>query len=173
MERWQKEVTEQLLIAYRDVLAALRNPAGEGGKAVEGTFDDVLALKQAREVIERAGGFDTQLPEIEALAAHHGNNFTPLVERFFRPDRPTMYKLARRLTLVATSEDRSVLEALEHALAHQHLTRPLISDIPRWLAALGESGGDEGSEAKGAKAPGGAGSVVRVEELAQDRVCPG
>ncbi|MFE6692243.1 Tn3 family transposase [Streptomyces sp. NPDC057743] len=153
IERRQKEVTEQLLIAYRDVLAALRDLAGEDGKGSEGTFDDVLALKQAREVIERAGGFEAQLPEIEALSAHHGNNFTPLVERFFRPDRPTMFKLARHLTLVATSEDRSVLDALEHALAHQHLARPLIPDTPHPSPTAAQTGGHDDGRKNEAQTP--------------------
>ncbi|WP_411144385.1 hypothetical protein [Streptomyces sp. x-80] len=129
IEKRQKEVTEQLLLAYREVLSVLKDPAGNGGSA-ESSLDDVLALKLAREAVERAGGFDAQLGQIEALAAHHGNNFTPLVERFFRPDRPTMFELARKLMFVATSQDRSMLDALEHALAHQNLTRPMISDTP-------------------------------------------
>ncbi|WP_274919543.1 Tn3 family transposase [Streptomyces sp. WZ-12] len=130
IEKRQKEVTEQLIAAYRDVLAALKDPVGNGDGSTAGSLDDVLALKLAREAVKRAGGFDAQLGQIEALAAHHGNNFTPLVERFFRPDRPTMFKLARRLTFVATSQDRRVLDALEHALAHQNLTCPLIPDTP-------------------------------------------
>ncbi|MCY0924229.1 hypothetical protein OS965_40050 [Streptomyces sp. H27-G5] len=142
IEKRQKQVTEQLLLAYRDVLAALKDPAGNGDGSTADSLDDVLALKLAREAVERAGGVDAQLGQIEALAAHYGSNFTPLVERFFRPDRPTMFKLARRLTFVATSQDRSVLDALEHALAHQNLTRPLIPDTPPATAlcdAIGEA----------------------------------
>jgi hypothetical protein len=39
-----------------------------------------------------------------------------------------MFKIARRLSFTATSTDRSVLAALDHVLAHQHLTRPLVAD---------------------------------------------
>ncbi|MGW1617077.1 hypothetical protein ACWCQZ_48580 [Streptomyces sp. NPDC002285] len=83
-------------------------------------------MKRIREVVEGGGGFEAQLAEIEALAAYRGGNWTPLVERFFRSDRPTMFKLARILTFVPTSRDRTVLDALEHAVAHRHLTRELI-----------------------------------------------
>jgi hypothetical protein len=52
----------------------------------------------------------------------------PLVARQMRRDRATMCSFARTVELEATSAERSVLDALEHALAHQHLTRDLIPD---------------------------------------------
>lgn len=130
IEKRQKETTEQLLATFRDVLTALRgsSEAAPGGWEGEASLDDLLALKNARSAIETAGGFDAQLAELEALDTYRGSNCTALVERFFKPDRPTMFKTARRLSFTATSTDRSVLDALDHVLAHQHLTRPLVAD---------------------------------------------
>ncbi|GHH94071.1 hypothetical protein [Streptomyces capillispiralis] len=79
-------------------------------------------------VVETAGGFEAQLAELEALDAYRGSNYTALVERFFKPDRPTKFKIARRLSFTATSTDRSVLDALDHVLARQYLPRPLVAD---------------------------------------------
>lgn len=84
----------------------------QAGPTGQESLDDALAVKRIREVVDDGGGFEAQLSEIEALAAYRGANWTPLVERFFRPDRPTMFKLARTLTLVPTSRDRSVSDAL-------------------------------------------------------------
>ncbi|MBX9399373.1 hypothetical protein K4749_38950 [Streptomyces sp. TRM72054] len=130
LEQRHKASTEQLLVAYRDVLTVLKDHVVDerADRTGQGSLGDALAVKRIREVVETGGGFDAQLAEIEALAAYRGGNWTPLEERFFRPDRPTMFKLARTLTFVPTSRDRSVLDALQHALAHQHLTRELISD---------------------------------------------
>jgi TnpA family transposase len=130
IEKRQKETTEQLLATFRDVLTALRGSgeAAPGAWEGEASLDDLLALKNARAAIEAAGGFEAQLAELEALDAYRGSNYTALVERFFKPDRPTMFKIARRLSFTATSTDRSVLDALDHVLAHQHLTRPLVAD---------------------------------------------
>ncbi|MFF0630317.1 DUF4158 domain-containing protein [Streptomyces sp. NPDC004296] len=107
IEKRQKETTEQLLATFRDVLTALRGSgeAAPGGWEGEASLDDLLALKNARAAIETAGGFEAQLAELEALDAYRGSNYTALVERFF-----------------------SVLDALDHVLAHQHLTRPLVAD---------------------------------------------
>lgn len=131
LEQRHKASTEQLLVAYKDVLTVLKEHVVDerADQVRQGRLDDALAVKRIREVVETGGGFESQLAEIEALAAYRGGNWTPLVERFFRPDRPTMFKLARTLTFVPTSRDRSVLDALEHAVASRHLTRELIPAV--------------------------------------------
>jgi TnpA family transposase len=109
----QQELSEQLIEHYRDVLIHL-DPRGASQSA---------ALDLARAAVERAGGFEAELADIEAVAAHHANHYMPLVDRNFRRDRATMFAVARTVELEATSADRSVLDALDHALAHSHLTR--------------------------------------------------
>ncbi|MGI8429765.1 MAG: Tn3 family transposase, partial [Solirubrobacteraceae bacterium] len=113
----QAEMSERLIIHYRSVLSCLdpRSPA-----------ESADALRMARRTVEQAGGFDAELADIEAVAAHHANNFMPLVARHRRRDRATMFAFAR--VVEQTSADRSVLDAVEHALAHSHLVRDFISD---------------------------------------------
>ena len=57
--------------------------------------------------VEAAGGFTTQLSEIEEVSASHGDNYEVLVHRFFRKDRAVMFELAGKLDLVATSGTRT------------------------------------------------------------------
>jgi hypothetical protein len=52
----------------------------------------------------------------------------PLVERHRRRDRATMFAFTTVVELEATSADRSVLDAVEHARAYAHLTRDFIPD---------------------------------------------
>ncbi len=115
----QAEISERLIEHYRDVLVHLdpRSPTGSQASA---------ALALARAAVERAGGFDAELADIDAVAAHHANHYMPLVDRNFRRDRATMFAFARTVELEATSADLSVLDALDHAVAHSHLTRDLI-----------------------------------------------
>jgi hypothetical protein len=114
----QAEMSERLITNYRGVLACL-DPRSD--------TDASQALRLAR-AVEQAGGFDAQLADIEAVAAHHANNYMPLVARHRRRDRATMFAFARVVELEATSADRSVLDAVEHALAHAHLIRDHIPD---------------------------------------------
>ena len=97
--------------------------------------------------------FDAELQEIESVAAHHANNYMPLVARQMRRDRATMCSFAGTVELEATSADRSVLDALDHALAHQHLTRDLIPDhsggVPLDLSFASEGSSSSGAEVRG------------------------
>jgi hypothetical protein len=115
----QAEISERLITNYRSVLACLDPRTTEQP-------DAAVALRLARRTVERAGGFEAQLADIEAVAAHHANNYMPLVAGHRRRDRPTMFAFVRAVELEATSADRSVLDAVDHALTHAHLTRNLI-----------------------------------------------
>ncbi|MEV1178730.1 transposase, partial [Nonomuraea sp. NPDC049784] len=79
-----------------------------------------------RQVVERAGGAAAQLADIEEVTAYSHDNHELLIQQFFKADRSTMLALAAVLRFKATSADRSVLEALEHALVYWGKTRDFI-----------------------------------------------
>jgi TnpA family transposase len=85
-------------------------------------------LGAIRAQVEGAGGLVEQLADIEEVSAYHGDNHEMLIQRHFRKDRAVMFELAGRLGFEAISADRSVLDALEHAVAHWTLTRGYIPD---------------------------------------------
>jgi len=116
----EAEISDGLIEHYRAVLTHL-DPRGPAAS-------DAEALRLARATIQQGGGFDAELADIESIAAHHANNYMPLVARQLRRDRATMFAFARTVALEATSAERSVLDALDHALAHQHLIRDQIPD---------------------------------------------
>jgi hypothetical protein len=100
--------------------------------AVAGLIKAVRAqaegMGSVRHTVEAQGGFDAQLAEIEELTTYRGNAYELLVQQFFKPDRPTMFALCGTLEFEATSQDRRVLDALDHALAHWPLKREFIPD---------------------------------------------
>ncbi|MCA1678087.1 MAG: hypothetical protein LC777_03620 [Actinobacteria bacterium] len=112
-----RELSERLIEHYRDVLRYL-DPRGSSDG------DGQRALELARETVERAGGFDAELEDIESVAAHHANNYMPLVARQMRRDRATMFSFTRTVELEATSADRAVLDARARAGASASDARP-------------------------------------------------
>jgi hypothetical protein len=111
-----REISERVIEHYREVLARL-DPRRSDQVRPE------LALSLARETVERAGGFDAEVSDIERVAAQHANNYVPLVYRQLCRDRATMFAFVRSLELEATSAERSLLDALEHALDSRLMTR--------------------------------------------------
>jgi len=104
----QRETTEALVGAFADVLHVLdRDPAdGEAG----------LLVKQA---VARHGDVRQLLASCEAIAAYQGDNYLPLMWRFYRSHRSTLFGFAHTLQFVSTTRDTSVLDALKVLLDNE------------------------------------------------------
>ncbi|MEV0617503.1 Tn3 family transposase [Nonomuraea sp. NPDC050404] len=59
----------------------------------------------------------------EAVAAHHGNNYLPVCEQYYKSPRLTLFALVEAVELEATSAERAVLEALEFVRANRDADR--------------------------------------------------
>jgi TnpA family transposase len=61
-----------------------------------------------------AQGTPTQLREdCEAIAAYNSDNYHPLVWRYYRSHRRTLFRLLRTLTFASTTQDQSLMLALD------------------------------------------------------------
>jgi hypothetical protein len=107
----QQETTERLVGTLADVLGVLEDerPDEEVGGAV-------------RQVLAERGSVTQLLLDCEAVSAYHGNNYLPLLWRFFRVHRSGLCRLARTLRLHSTSQDQTLIQALAVALEHQSRT---------------------------------------------------
>jgi TnpA family transposase len=105
----QQETTDYLVGTLADVLGVLEDerPDEEVGGAI-------------RHVLIERGGVAQLLLECEAVSAYHGNNYLPLLWRFFRVHRGGLFRLARTLRLHSTSQDQTLIQALAVALEYQH-----------------------------------------------------
>ena len=92
----QAEMSERLIINYRSVLGCLDPRNAEAA-------DAAAALRLARRTVADAGGFDAELANIEAVAAHHANNYMPLVAKHRCRDRAATFAFARIGSLSSSS----------------------------------------------------------------------
>jgi hypothetical protein len=114
--------SERLLGVFGDVLAAVRDattPPEAGTAAGEGQ-----ALQDARAVAERtgqrvlrtlgeAGGLEALVSAHEAVSAHHGNNYLPLLDQHYRSHRSALFTLVNAIDLEPATAERSVVDAVE------------------------------------------------------------
>jgi hypothetical protein len=63
--------------------------------------------------LEQAGGLEALATAHEAVSAHHGNNYLPLLDQHYRSHRSALFTLVDSIELESTSADRSVLDAVE------------------------------------------------------------
>jgi TnpA family transposase len=118
--------TERLISVFGDVVAAAREATaladpdpgtGEPGQRIEGVEERTGRL--VLQTLADAGGIDALASAAEAVSACHGNNYLPLLERFYRSHRPALFTLVDAIELEATSADRSVLDAVEFIRANR------------------------------------------------------
>jgi len=134
-----RATTEQLVAAFTDVLQATSGAddrAAPGGAA--DPADDAAIGRAVRAAIAAQGGREALLDACAAVSAYNGNNWLPLLWRFYRSHRSALFRLARSLTITPTTQDRSVVAALELLLAHEGARgRWLPADVS--LAFVGEA----------------------------------
>jgi hypothetical protein len=135
-----RERSERMMAVFGDVLAAARE-----AQTQEGGDDWRLRFGvEAATVLKDAGGLEELATQHEEIGAHHGNNYLPLLDRFYRGHRPLLFRLASALVLESTSADRTLLEALDFALANVTRTAELVPDhvdgvaVDTSLVLLGE-----------------------------------
>jgi len=120
----QRERSERMLAVFGDVLEVAREAKTEVG-------DEDWRLRfgiEAAAVLEGAGGLAQLTTEHEEISAHHGDNYLPLLDRFYRTHRAVLLRLATSLTLESTSADERVLKALDFVVANATRTAEVIPD---------------------------------------------
>ena len=135
-----REQSERLLSVFGEVLSGVREAlAPSAAENAEGV-DDIAAVadpigvvceRAGRVVLQtlaQAGGVAALSSTHEAVSAHHGNNWAPLMERYYRSHRSVLFELLDTLDLEATSTDRTVLDAVEFLKANRHRVGEYIPD---------------------------------------------
>ena len=95
--------------------AAGADEAGRDADAETARRTGLLVLKALAE----GGGVEHLIAAHEAVAAHHGNNYLPLLEAYYKSHRPVLFTLVDAIELKATSAERAVLDALEFVRANR------------------------------------------------------
>ncbi len=89
--------------------------AGRDADAETARRTGLLVLKALAE----GGGVERLSAAHEAVAAHHGNNYLPLLEACYKSHRPVLFTLVDAIELEAASAERAVLDALEFVRANR------------------------------------------------------
>jgi TnpA family transposase len=103
-----RETTETLVATFADVLAVLDTNAS-----------DAELGRLVKQAIAPRGEVPELRAACEAVAAYSGDNYLPLLWRFYKSHRSTLFRFARSLRLASTNQDRAVLQALEVTLGNE------------------------------------------------------
>jgi TnpA family transposase len=82
--------------------------------------DDAANLKKVKETITSYGSVQSLLDKCEALASVKGNNYFPFIQKHYQKSRSTLFRLADLLNFKSTSQDESLIHALEYVLENRN-----------------------------------------------------
>ena len=104
-----QEKTEKLVSVFTDVLQVFQEP-----------LPDSQAVEQIQDIFQPQGGVEQLLDECEAVNAYKGNNYLPLLWRFYKSHRSSFFRLINALELSSTSSDQRLVKAVEFLLQNAH-----------------------------------------------------
>lgn len=149
--------SERLLGVFGDVLAVVRDaltpadPLASGPGAEESGARPYGAAEETGRLVlktlERAGGVEALAGAHEAVSAHHGNNYLPLLDQHYRSHRSALFTLLEGIELEATTAERSVIEAVEFLRALRGFKSAYVPEqltVPRPAPASPTDSGDAG-----------------------------
>ncbi|OLR23262.1 Tn3 family transposase [Bacillus cereus] len=105
----QRSISENLISILSEVLRTTH------------MHDDTNIIGSAiTELFERRGGIDSLQQDCLALSSYNGNNYLPLLEKFYNSHRKTLFRLISLLKLDSTTQDDSLIKALQFLLLNEN-----------------------------------------------------
>ncbi|PTU78906.1 hypothetical protein DBO86_11665 [Pseudomonas indoloxydans] len=120
IHRRGKEELERLRIRYRQKTEHLVATLSDVIQVLDTQPEDAEAGRSIRSLLSNRGGAQALQEDCTAINAFSGDNYYPLVWRFYRSHRPTLFRMVHLLTMTSTSEDQSLMQAVDVLLTHEN-----------------------------------------------------
>jgi len=111
----QRETTERLL----GILAGVLHTTID-------TPDNAALGQEIRQLFNESGGSENLLADCTTLSTHNGNNYLPLLPKFYKGSRQVFFRLLDALEIAPANEDHSLMPALDLLLSLQSARKEYI-----------------------------------------------
>jgi len=111
---------------YRKVEEDLMGVFNQVLKQANEIAEDATLGKDVKKILDNNGGTEKLLKQYEILSAFHRNNYLPLLWGKHKAHRRALFNLLDLLDIGSTTEDDSLLKALDLIKEHQHLRKEYI-----------------------------------------------
>ena len=128
IHRRGKDELERLRIKFRQKTEHLVSTLADVIDVLETQPEDEDAGRTIRTLLTKHGGAAALHDDCAAISAYSGDNYFPLLWRFYRSHRSTLFRMLRLLTMNSTTEDKSLIQALDVLQKHEHRKSVLIDD---------------------------------------------
>lgn len=115
-----KDELEQLRIRHRQKTEFLVATLSNVIDTLNTHPEDTDAGRAVRQLLIENGGLETIQDDCVAITAYSGDNYYPLLWRFYRSHRATLFRMVHLLDLTSTSQDQSLMQAINLLLEYEN-----------------------------------------------------
>lgn len=119
LHRTGKDELDRLRVRHREKTEAIVATLSDVIQVLDLHSSDDEAGREIRQLLVKRGGAETLQDDCAAINAYSGDNYYPLLWKFYKSHRPTIFRMVKLLNLSSTSEDRTLMEALDVVLMHE------------------------------------------------------
>lgn len=113
LQQQHRELEEHMLAVFAEVIdETILNPE-----------DNAVLGQGVRDILKNDGGAEALRERYEQVSAYHNNNYRPLMWPIHRHHRAAIFRLSRLLTFHSTTQDESLINALEYIQSYEHTRR--------------------------------------------------
>ncbi|MGF1600438.1 MAG: Tn3 family transposase [Thermosynechococcaceae cyanobacterium] len=109
------ELREQSLATTESMLGILSEVLDASVKQPS----DAMLGRQVQGILNTHGGAQTLLEQCQQVSPYNTKNHFPLMRSFFVPHRKSIFRMVRSLDIQSTSQDQSLITALNFLLEHE------------------------------------------------------
>ncbi|MBI3459467.1 Tn3 family transposase [Candidatus Acetothermia bacterium] len=138
-----RDEMEELRLHYQERTAQLVSLLAQVVHTSENSGSDEQAGHQIRQLLIERGPAPQLLAECETAVAYSTDHYQPLLWRYYRNNRSTLFRLIKQLKLSSTSQDQSLMNAINYLLQHEDRRSDWLPDevdlsfaSERWLRTI-------------------------------------
>jgi TnpA family transposase len=138
-----KDELEALRLQYREKTASLVSLLAEIVATSESSASNEQAGQNIKNLLAEHGTAGQLLEECEKVVAYSRDNYHALLWRYYRNDRGALFRLVKSMQLNSTSQDKSVMNAINYMLDNENRRGDWLPDevdlsfaSDRWLRTI-------------------------------------
>jgi TnpA family transposase/uncharacterized coiled-coil protein SlyX len=111
-----KKIQEKNRLKTENLISILTNVLV---KTNDNSKNDAILGQQIREIVNKNGGTEVLLTDCDTISSYNGNNYLPLLWKFYKSYRRSLFRLIELLEIRTATQDQSLIEALNLLIANE------------------------------------------------------
>lgn len=111
-----KKIQEKNRVKTENLISILTNVLV---KTNDNNKNDAMLGQQIRKIVNENGGTEVLLTDCDTISSYNGNNYLPLLCKFYKSYRKSLFRLIQLLEIHTATQDQSLIKALNFLIENE------------------------------------------------------